>query len=67
MMETSQVSRLLPLYVAGSATDEERRAVEEALSGSEELREELEFWKHVQHPAVRTIRTSTGGNDCGLR
>lgn len=50
-MEISEVSKLIPLYVAGSLTEQERRTVEEGLAGSDELRKELEFWKKAQHPA----------------
>jgi hypothetical protein len=50
-MEISELSKLISLYVTGSLTEQERRTVEEALAGSDELRKEIEFWKLAQHPA----------------
>jgi hypothetical protein len=50
-MKTSPLSELLPLYVAGSLSDNDRRRVEAGLQTSPLLREELAFWQGVQHPA----------------
>src|SRR5438093_233113 len=48
-MESSELSKLIPLYVAGSLSEPERQAVEEALVASAELRTELAFWKQAQY------------------
>lgn len=73
-MEISEVSKLIPLYVAGSLSDQERRAVEEALAGSAELRKELEFWKQAQiaarlydptHPSAEAIVNYAEGKVAG--
>lgn len=46
-MTTEQARELLPLYVAGRLTADERRAIEVHLAADSDLREDLQFWRAV--------------------
>ena len=47
-MSTDDLKHLLPYYVAGTLEPDERRRVDEALSVSDELRSDLQFWQDSQ-------------------
>jgi hypothetical protein len=47
-MTLGELKELLPFYVAGTLEPEEKKLVEEALSQSKELQEELDDWKAMQ-------------------
>lgn len=55
-MDMHSVRDLLPFYVNGTLTPEERRLVDEALAASEELHEDLLFWQR----AASTLHEAQG-------
>lgn len=47
-MELAEMKELLPFYVAGTLSVEQRSAIDQALATSEELRTELQFWQRAE-------------------
>jgi hypothetical protein len=47
-MEYSEIKKLIPFYIAGTLEPEEKKLVEDALGGSDELGSEFAFWLKVR-------------------
>ena len=61
-MTVNEIRELLPFFAANSLQAAERDAVEEALENSEELRKELEFWRHAKHATLINAETRAEGH-----
>lgn len=61
-MTVNEIRELLPFYAANTLQGEELKAVEEALKDSEELREELEFWRYAKHATLIKAQAQEEGH-----
>jgi hypothetical protein len=61
-METSELLDLIPLYITGRVSDDQKKAIENELPRSKELRAELAFWRSAQVAAKSAMATSAEGH-----
>lgn len=61
-MTVNEIRELLPFYAANSLHGEKLKNVEEALKDSEELRKELEFWRHAKHATLVNAEARAEGH-----
>lgn len=61
-MEKSELVDLIPLYVTGNLSDEQKGAIERELPNSPELREEIAFWKAAHVAANHEAAFSLSGH-----
>jgi len=59
-MDRNELIKLIPLYVANSLSDNDRKLVEREIASSEEMKEDLRFWK-LAHEVVRAHLSTTAG------
>ena len=61
-MEKSDLVDLIPLYVTGKVSDEQKAAIERELPNSKELREEFAFWRAARVVARKEAAYSAAGH-----
>lgn len=61
-MEKSELLDLIPLYVTGKVSDDQKAAIENELPHSKELREEFAFWRSAQVAAKNAAANLAEGH-----
>ncbi len=61
-MDKSELLDLIPPYVTGKVSDEEKAAIERELPNSKELRDEIAFWRSARVATRKAAAYSAGGH-----